>query len=434
MASVTKPLFLALVDRDGTINEEVDLLHHESRLALIPGAAEGIRLLNSQGIKVAVVTNQPVVARGMCTEEDVQRINRRLESLLAGEGAKVDAVYYCPHHPDHHPEGNPKYRKACYCRKPGTGMLREASGKFGVPPERCFMIGDSTRDIAAGRDFGCRTMLVRTGYGGKDGKYPAVPDYTCDNLLEAAKLLVELAGGSRKPAPGPPQGMKGVIVAGGLGTRLGELTKSIPKGLVDVQGRPVLEHQALWLARCGIKDIVICAGHMAERIRERLGDGSALGVRIEYSVEKELLGTGGALRQAAPLLSDRFVMMYGDLVGDMDLRKLVDFHAKKGGLGTLTVHESDHPYDSDIIEVAPDWSVTKFLGKPVRGQEFRNISNAGVYCFEKAILKYFPGGKSMLDKEALPGVLAKGGRLFAYMTSERILDIGTPERLRKSHG
>ena len=184
--------------------------------------------------------------------------------------------------------------------------------------------------------------------------------------------------------------MKGVIVAGGLGTRLGALTEKLPKGLIKVKGKPVLEHQVLWLKRYGIKKIVICAGYLADLIQEYLGDGSRFGVRIEYSLEKELLGTGGALKQAAPLLSDRFIMMYGDLLGDMDLRKLAAFHSKKGGLGTLTVHESDHPYDSDILEVAPDWEVKRFIGKPKRGQKFVNISNAGVYCFEKAILKYFP--------------------------------------------
>lgn len=228
------------------------------------------------------------------------------------------------------------------------------------------------------------------------------------------------------------KGMNGVIVAGGLGTRLGHLTKKLPKGLILVKGRPVLEHQVLWMARCGIRDIVVCAGYLAELIQQRLGDGAALGVRIEYSVEKELLGTGGALKQAAPLLSDRFVMMYGDLLGTMDLRKLVKFHTTKGGLGTLTVRESDHPYDSDIVEVGPDWKIKRFLGKPKPGQNFVNISNAGVYCFEKAILDYFPCGKSMLDRDALPSVLAKGGKLYAYMTREEILDIGTPERLKKS--
>ena len=230
------------------------------------------------------------------------------------------------------------------------------------------------------------------------------------------------------------KGLTGVIVAGGLGTRLGALTKNLPKGLMMVRGRPVLEHQIRWLARYGIKDIVICAGYLADRIRDYFGDGSRFGVSIRYSVEKELLGTGGALKQAAPLLGDRFVMMYGDLIGAMDLRKLVEFHAARSGLGTLTVQESDHPYDTDIVEVASDWEIKRFIGKPRPGQKFTNVSNAGVYCFEKAILAYFPDGKSMLDSDALPAVLARGGKLYAYMTREKILDIGTPERLKKSLG
>jgi D-glycero-D-manno-heptose 1,7-bisphosphate phosphatase len=184
--------FLVLAARDGTINEDVGLLRDENRLVLIPGAAKGIRLLNSHGIKVALVTNQSVVARGMATEEEVQRINRKLTELLEREGARIDAVYYCPHHPDHHPEGNPEYRKDCYCRKPKSGMLEAASTQFGIPSDRCFMIGDSTRDVAAGKAFGCKTILVRTGYGGKDGKHPATPDYVCDDLCEAAQLIVRL--------------------------------------------------------------------------------------------------------------------------------------------------------------------------------------------------------------------------------------------------
>ena len=186
------PGFLALVDRDGTINEDAGLLHRESGLVIIPGAAQGIKLLNSHGIKVAIVTNQPVVARGMCSEEDIQRINKKLEDLLGRDGARIDAVYYCPHHPDHPEAGDPRYRKDCYCRKPRIGMLEAASRRFGIPPDRCFMIGDSTRDVAAGKDFGCRTLLVRTGHGGKDGKYQAAPDYVCDNLYAAAELIVGL--------------------------------------------------------------------------------------------------------------------------------------------------------------------------------------------------------------------------------------------------
>lgn len=187
-----KPNRIVFLDRDGTINAERDLLTKSSELALLPGSAAGIRMLNEAGMKVVIVTNQPVVARNLCTEQDVERVNLGLLRMLSEEGARVDAVYFCPHHPErgHAGADDPVYRRECGCRKPKTGMLVEAARRFLAKPESCFMIGDSTRDIKAGNDFGATTILVRTGYGGKDGKYEAAPDYVADNLLEAAKLAV----------------------------------------------------------------------------------------------------------------------------------------------------------------------------------------------------------------------------------------------------
>ncbi len=185
---------IVFVDRDGTINAEKDLLVDESELVLIPGSAEGIRVLNDAGAKVIIVSNQSVVARNLCTEEDVERVNARLLQMLAEKGARVDAIYYCPHHPEkNHPEANdPKYRRECDCRKPGTGMLEAGAKKFSVAPECCFMVGDSARDIKAGKDFGAVSILVRTGHGGKYKNSETKPDYVVDNLLEAAKLVVDM--------------------------------------------------------------------------------------------------------------------------------------------------------------------------------------------------------------------------------------------------
>jgi mannose-1-phosphate guanylyltransferase / phosphomannomutase len=184
--------FLVFLDRDGTINDEVDLLCDAKKLKLIRGAAEGIRLLNGKGIKVAIVTNQPVVARGLCSEDDVKKINSQLIEMLEKEGAHIDAVYYCPHHPEtsHQEANDPRYRIECGCRKPKTGMLEEASKRFGIPSQRCFMVGDSTRDVQTAKNFGCVSILVKTGYGGKDGKFDAKPDHFCKDLLEASKLVV----------------------------------------------------------------------------------------------------------------------------------------------------------------------------------------------------------------------------------------------------
>jgi len=180
------------LDRDGVINEDINLLFKPSQLKLIDGAAEGIRMLNENGILAIVVTNQPVVARNMCTESDLATIHEKLEKMLEKKGARLDAIYYCPHHPDKgYPEENPKYKIKCECRKPKPGMLIQASKDFAIDMKKCFMIGDKTTDIKAGRNAGCKTILVKTGSAGKDGKFNIKPDYICKSLPDAAKLIIK---------------------------------------------------------------------------------------------------------------------------------------------------------------------------------------------------------------------------------------------------
>lgn len=189
------------MDRDGVINREVDLLRRASQLALVPGAAEAIRRLNDAGVLVIVATNQPVVARGLCSEDDVRAIHGRLEEMLGeAAGARLDAVYFCPHHPEtHHPDGVPAYRGPCDCRKPAIGMLEQARQHFGLDYGKCFLVGDSTRDIQTGANAGCRTILVRTGYGGQDGRFAVEPDVVVDDLAAAVDVI--LGPGPQRRAP-----------------------------------------------------------------------------------------------------------------------------------------------------------------------------------------------------------------------------------------
>jgi len=195
----------------------VDLLCREDQLVLIPGAAEAVRRLNDAGVLVIVATNQPVVARNLCTEEDVRRLNARLEEMLRqAAGARLDAVYFCPHHPEtHHPDGNPAYRGPCPCRKPNIGMLEEARKRFGLDYSRCFVVGDSTRDIQTGVNAGCRTILVRTGYGGRDAKFDAAPDEVVDDLAAAVDSVL-----SGRPAGRPCR----ILLVGPLPPPLGGCT------------------------------------------------------------------------------------------------------------------------------------------------------------------------------------------------------------------
>lgn len=180
------------LDRDGVLNEEAGLVSSPEGLRLMSGAADAVRRLKEAGAVVVVTTNQPVVARGLVDEAGLSLIHKRLEEALAEGGASLDAVLYCPHHPEPgHPEAaDPRYRRDCACRKPKTGMLLEAARRFGIDIKHSFMVGDSTRDVQTAKNAGCKAILVRTGIGGKDGKFAAEPDVVCDDIASAADWIL----------------------------------------------------------------------------------------------------------------------------------------------------------------------------------------------------------------------------------------------------
>jgi D-glycero-D-manno-heptose 1,7-bisphosphate phosphatase len=151
-----------LLDRDGVLIVEVDHLHEPGRVELIPGAAAVVATMNRRGVPVVVVTNQAGIGRGMYGEADYAAVSARLAALLAAEGAHLDGSYHCPHHPT---LGVGAYRVACACRKPQPGLLLEAARTLGLDLARSVLVGDKASDLAAGRAAGCRTVLVRTGYG-----------------------------------------------------------------------------------------------------------------------------------------------------------------------------------------------------------------------------------------------------------------------------
>jgi D-glycero-D-manno-heptose 1,7-bisphosphate phosphatase len=179
-----KAVFL---DRDGTINIEREYLFRPEDFQFIPGAPQAIRLLNEAGFRVIVVTNQSGIARGFYDEAAVSRLHRHMDEQLARFGARVDAYYFCPHHPEH---GTGDYRKSCACRKPMDGMLRRGAAEFSLDLSASFIIGDRFVDVAAGIKAGCRAMLVRTGYGAAEstGVPPEIPVYA--DLLEAVRMIV----------------------------------------------------------------------------------------------------------------------------------------------------------------------------------------------------------------------------------------------------
>jgi D-glycero-D-manno-heptose 1,7-bisphosphate phosphatase len=173
------------LDRDGTINVEKDYLYQLHDFEFIDGVADAIRLLNDSGYFVVVVTNQSGVARGYYTEEDVELLHRHIDAELEKTGARVDAWLYCPHHPD----GRGSYSLPCDCRKPLPGMLKEAARRYDIDLESSVMIGDKLADIGAGISAGCRTILVRTGYGADQESLVSSSTEVYDDLLAATKTL-----------------------------------------------------------------------------------------------------------------------------------------------------------------------------------------------------------------------------------------------------
>lgn len=177
------------LDRDGVLDVEKNHLRRKEELELIENSAEAIRLLNENEYLAIVITNQAAVARGICTEDDVNGVHEFLKVLLSERRARLDRIYYCPHHPT--AGSNPAYTRDCDCRKPKPGMILQAQKDFGVKDlTRCFMIGDKSSDIEAGKRAGCRTILVETGYWGKDKLFGVNPDYTAKDLYEAVEKIV----------------------------------------------------------------------------------------------------------------------------------------------------------------------------------------------------------------------------------------------------
>jgi histidinol-phosphate phosphatase family protein len=180
------------LDRDGTLNREVDHLRTAGQLELVDGAAVAVRRLNGAGRLAVVVTNQPTVARGEVTPAGLERIHARFERLLGEQGAYVDAIYACPHHPDRGFAGEvPELKIPCECRKPATGLIDAACRRLLIDRRRSWLVGDTTADMETGRRAGLRTILVRTGYAGGDGRYPFRPDYVTMNLNEAVAWILE---------------------------------------------------------------------------------------------------------------------------------------------------------------------------------------------------------------------------------------------------
>lgn len=233
--------------------------------------------------------------------------------------------------------------------------------------------------------------------------------------------------------------MKAVIMAGGKGTRISSVAADIPKPMIKIDGKPVLEHEIECLREQDFTDLIITVSHLGNIIMDYFGDGSKIspvtgkpfGVKIEYYFEKEPLGNAGALFRLKDRLTDDFLLLNADAIFDIDFNRFAEYHRKKGGLVTLFTHPNSHPYDSGLVVADKNGAVLQWLAKEdERPEYYRNRVNAGLHIISPEVLnKVIDTAKVDLDRQLLKP-LAGTGRMFVYDSPEYVKDMGTPERYK----
>jgi mannose-1-phosphate guanylyltransferase len=222
--------------------------------------------------------------------------------------------------------------------------------------------------------------------------------------------------------------VQALILVGGEGTRLRPLTSTLPKPVIPLVGRPFIGYMIEWLRGHGVDDVILSCGFMADGVRSVLGDGAGHGVRLRYVEEPEPLGTGGALKFAEDLLDERFFMLNGDVLTDMDLTAQLAQHESTGAQATLALIAVEDPSAYGLVRRADDHSVTEFLEKPSASEIDTNLINAGAYILERTVLDGMPpaGTNVSIERDVFPALVGDG--LFGYASDGYWLDIGTPER------
>lgn len=232
--------------------------------------------------------------------------------------------------------------------------------------------------------------------------------------------------------------MQAVIMAGGKGTRLASVTKNIPKPMVPIEGKPLLEYQIENLKENGVQNIILIIGHLGDVIKDYFGDGTEFGIHISYYVEEIPLGTAGALAKIKDRLENTFFLIFGDLFININYNRFLKFHQEKKALITLFAHPNSHPYDSDIVITDNNDRVTGWsYKKDIRTEDYKNLVNAGLYVLEKEVvdsicqIQMTKGeDKVDLEKELIIPLISQSP-VFAYHSTEYVKDIGTPDRLTK---
>ncbi|MCI8728165.1 MAG: HAD-IIIA family hydrolase [Hungatella sp.] len=224
--------------------------------------------------------------------------------------------------------------------------------------------------------------------------------------------------------------MRAVIMAGGKGTRLSTINKCIPKPMFPMNGKPVIEYQIESLRKNGVEDIILIVGYLGDVIRKYFDDGSKWGVHISYIIEAVPLGTAGAFYYLKDIIRDDFLLTFGDLIFDADLRRFIDFHKKNKASITLFCHPNSHPFDSDLAVADKENKVIELLSKyEGRNSYYHNLVNSGLYCINERVLKKIKTVQKLdLESEVIKPLIDEKA-VFAYRSTEYVKDMGTPDRL-----
>jgi mannose-1-phosphate guanylyltransferase len=221
--------------------------------------------------------------------------------------------------------------------------------------------------------------------------------------------------------------VQAVILVGGEGTRLRPLTVTVPKPVVPLVDRPFIVYMLEWLRRHGVDDVIMSCGFLATSVRNVLGDGSHLGLRLRFVEEPEPRGTAGALKYAADLLDERFLMLNGDVLTDIDLTAQIAQHERTGAQGTLALVGVEDPTAYGLVRLDEGGAVREFVEKPTADEIDTNLISAGAYVLERSVLDLIPADRNVsIEREVWPRLVGDG--LFGFPAQAYWLDIGTPER------
>ncbi|MFH1598225.1 MAG: nucleotidyltransferase family protein [Patescibacteria group bacterium] len=224
-----------------------------------------------------------------------------------------------------------------------------------------------------------------------------------------------------------PKIKKAVILAGGKGIKMRPLTYEMPKAMIPVKGKPILEYIVDSLRDSGIKDIIVLIGPLGEKIKEYFGDGSRFGVKIKYVKEKETAGTGGALRQLEKTTGlDSFILVYGDVLVELNYHDLIEFHTSHNGFATVALTSVAEPYEYGAVKLHGE-NVVDFIEKPEKGSKASHLISSGVYIIEPEVYDYLSKKSPLsLEKDVLPKLIDKK-KVLGYPFEGKWFDVSTPE-------